>query len=458
MTQTMHNEDAERALIGSVFLDNSKMTGLEGLEAITFYKPSHRHVWRACLELHKRGTVIDVITVADHLNAAGLLDAVGGPNYLAKLSSHVPSSANYEYYRTIIERHASLRELKALGRWLEDAASNVTDYSEFLDDAQSKVVTALTAGRASTYVTSRAAMKEGFAEIEAEYKSGDVEPKLPTGFADLDEITGGWQPGDLVIVAGRPAMGKTSWVMQAMYHLAIDREVPVAVFTLEMKASTLAKRAMCSEARISMTKLRSRRMTDQEWAKLIKAAGKVGDAPLIYDETPALKIAEFRQRARQLVFEYGVQVIAVDYLQLMKCSGPTIGSREQEISAIARGLKQTAKELKVPIVALAQLNRGVESRADKRPMNSDLRESGAIEQDADIISFIYRDEVYNPESEHKGIAEFILGKHRNGGLGTVRLRFFGEYTRFESLEKNNEPNAPMASGHAASYGYTPEMD
>lgn len=449
MTQVTHNEGAERALLGCVLLDNSTMASLEGLEAIAFYKPSHRHVWRAYLELHKRRAVIDVITLADYLNAAGLLDAVGGPNFLAKLSSEVPSSANYDYYRTIVERRSSLRELKALGRWIEDAASNVTDYDVFIDEAQAKLVGALQSGKSSTFITSKEAIKQSFAEIEAECNRGHAGPKLPTGFADLDEITDGWQPSDLVIVAARPAMGKTTWVMQVLHHLAVEHKKPVAMFSLEMPAKQLATRAMCSEARIDMAKVRSRRLSEQEWARLIKAAATISDAPVIYDETAALSLSDFRQRARQLVVEHGVEVIAIDYLQLMKHRSKSVKSREQEISAISRGLKQTAKELDIPIIALAQLNRNLESRADKRPMNSDLRESGSIEQDADIIAFLYRDEVYNSESEHKGVAEFILGKHRNGGLGTVRLRFFGQHVRFESLEEKVIEN---------SGGYTPEMD
>ncbi|MEC9440813.1 MAG: replicative DNA helicase [Myxococcota bacterium] len=828
-----HNDEAERSLLGSIFLDNRVIDEVTSLvQPEDLYRESHRHIFRAMIALHARGDVVDVITLADYLQAEKLLDAVGGPNFLARLSQDVPSAAHVTYYATIVSRKASLRNFITTAHALVDECYNdVSDFEAFMDDAEAKLFAITQAGVKKNYSTMREIIKEAFAQIEALYQKAEQVTGVPSGFIDLDDITAGWQPSDLVIVAARPAMGKcltassrvllqsgevatiedlflrgeaapltlnnqlqfdgavasaflddglkpvwrlttalgrqvevteihplltldgwsslgnlsvgdrigvprslpvfgeieaehddlvtmatllagshydgerlqisvssdeflpamqqvlashpdvqvftpersvevhqtdssfvskfelhearagalaellaatglwgvtpsdrtipgeifqlsedslalflraflsasgdcskpasvrvmvqstmlleqlshlllrfgviarlsrdevlpslsiehrpsleilsarfglplsledvsditdvipveiwthieqrlgavtwaelfqrtesllsvadvgrklltreevgqiaevlespslmlvaesalywdeivsiepigeqqvydltvpethnfvandvcvhnTALTLNMAAHAAIERKVPVAYFSLEMANVQLAIRMLCSEARVDQGKLRTGRMTEQEWARLIKAAGTLSEAPIFLDDTPALPIMEFRSKARLLKAEQDIGIIFVDYLQLMKARGSNIGSREQEISEISRSLKGIAKELSVPVIALAQLNRGVESRADKRPMNSDLRESGAIEQDADIISFIYRDEVYNPESEHKGIGEVILGKHRNGSLGTVRLRFFGQYTRFENL-------------------------
>ncbi len=430
-----HNDEAERSLLGAIFLENRVFDEVLAIvQPEDLYRESHRHIFRAMAALHARGDAIDVITVADYLAAEKLLEPVGGPNFLARLSSEIPSAANVSYYATIISRKASLRNFITTAHALIDECYNdVTDFEAFMDNAESKLFAITQSGAKKGYVSMREVIKEAFAQIEALYQKAEQVTGVPSGFIDLDDITAGWQPSDLVIVAARPAMGKTAMTLNMAAHAAIERKVPVAYFSLEMANVQLAIRMLCSEARIDQSKLRTGRMTEQEWARLIKAAGTLSESPIFLDDTPALPIMEFRSKARLLKAEHDIGIIFIDYLQLMKATGKSIGSREQEISEISRNLKGIAKELQVPVIALAQLNRGVESRADKRPMNSDLRESGAIEQDADIISFIYRDEVYNPESEYKGLAEFILGKHRNGGLGTVMLRFFGQYTRFENL-------------------------
>ena len=446
-----HNDEAERSLLGAIFLDNRVVDEVSAqVQPEDLYRESHRHIYRAMMVLHGRGDAIDVITLADHLNAEGLLDAVGGPNFLARLSSEVPSAANVSYYATIVARKASLRNFISTAHGLIDECySDVADFESFMDNAESKLFAITQSGAKKGYATMREIIKEAFAQIEALYQKSEQVTGVPSGFIDLDEITAGWQPSDLIIVAARPAMGKTALTLNMMAHAAIERKIPVAYFSLEMANVQLAIRLLCSEARLDQSKLRTGRMTEQEWARLIKAAGVLSDSPIFLDDTPALPIMEFRSKVRLLKAEHDIGIIFIDYLQLMKARGANIGSREQEISEISRNLKGIAKELSVPIIALAQLNRGVEQRADKRPMNSDLRESGAIEQDADIISFIYRDEVYNPESEHKGIAEFILGKHRNGGLGTVRLRFFGQYTRFENLAPEMSDGGGGGGGAAA---------
>jgi replicative DNA helicase len=430
-----HNDEAERSMLGAVFVDNRAVDEVSALvQPENLYREPHRHIFRAMLELHGRGEAIDVITLADYLSAEGLLDAVGGANALARLSHEVPSATNVSYYATIVKRKASLRAFIAAAHTLIDECySDVSDFDGFMDRAEAELFAITRSGAQKSYATMREVIREAFAQIEALYQKAEQVTGVPSGFADLDEITAGWQPSDLIILAARPAMGKTAITLNMASHAALERQVPVAFFSLEMSNVQLALRMLCSESRVDQGKMRTGRLTEQEWARLLKGAKSLSESKIFLDDTPALPIMELRSKARQLKAEHDIGIIFVDYLQLMKAPGRNIGSREQEISEISRNLKGIAKELNVPVIALAQLNRGVEQRADKRPMNSDLRESGAIEQDADIISFIYRDEVYNPESEDKGLAEVILGKHRNGGLGTVKLRFFGQFTRFENL-------------------------
>lgn len=435
-----HNDDAERSMLGAVFLDNRALDEVASVvQPEDLYRESHRHIYRAMLTLHHRGEAVDVITLADQLHSEGVLEAIGGPNFLARLSNEVPSAANIGYYANIISRKSALRAfIGAAHTLIDDCYGDVTDFDAFMDRVESELFAITQAGAKKGYATMREVIKEAFSQIESLYQKAEQVTGVPSGFIDLDAITAGWQPSDLIILAARPAMGKTALTLNMAAHAAIERKVPVAFFSLEMANVQLAIRMLCSEARIDQGKLRTGRMGEQEWARLIKAAGVLSESKIFLDDTPALPIMEFRSKVRKLKAEHDIGIIFIDYLQLMKAPGRNVGSREQEISEISRNLKGIAKELNVPIIALAQLNRGVEQRADKRPMNSDLRESGAIEQDADIISFIYRDEVYNPESEDKGIAEVILGKHRNGALGTVRLKFFGSFTRFENLAPDME--------------------
>ncbi len=430
-----HNDDAERSVLGAVMLNQRILDEIQGtLFPEDFYREPHRHIYRAMLDMHARGEPIDPVTLSDSLNASDSLESVGGPDELNKLIGVVPSTANVEHYSTIVRRKSALRSfIAAADTLVEEAYQDVPDMETFMDEAERRIFEITQRGTKRGYATMREVIKETFTQIEALFIESKSVTGVPSGFMDLDEITAGWQPSDLIILAARPAMGKTSFTLNMVSHAAVERKVPAAFFSLEMSNSQLAIRMLCSEARVDQSRLRRGRMTEQEWARLIKAAGSLSEAPIFLDDTPALSIMEFRSKCRRLKAEHDLGIIFVDYLQLMRGSAQTRGSREQEISEISRNLKAVAKELDVPIIALAQLNRGVEQRADKRPMMSDLRESGAIEQDADIITFIYRDEVYNPETERKGIAEIILGKHRNGSLGTVDLRFFGAYTRFENL-------------------------
>lgn len=430
-----HNDDAERSLLGSILLDNRVLDEIQGrVKAEDFYRESHRHIFRAMEQLHRRGEALDVITLADHLAASDLLENVGGPNFLARLSSEVPSAANVEHYGNIVRRKASLRAfISAADGLVEECYGDVNDVDSFMDSAEQTLFAITQSGAARSYATMREVIREAFGQIEALYQKSEQITGIPSGFVDLDDLTAGWQPSDLIILAARPAMGKTSFTLNMLTHAALHRNTPAAFFSLEMSNQQLAIRMLCSEAHIDQSRLRRGQMTEAEWNRLIKAAGTLSEAKIFLDDTPALPIMEFRSKVRRLKAEHDVGVVFVDYLQLMRGSARNSNNREQEISEISRNLKAVAKELNIPIIALAQLNRGVEQRADKRPMMSDLRESGAIEQDADLILFIYRDEVYHPDTEAQGLAEIIIGKHRNGGLGTVRLRFFNTHTRFENL-------------------------
>ncbi len=437
-----HNEDAERSVLGAVLLDNQVLDELSGqLAPEDYYREGHRHVFRAMLELHQRGEPIDVLTLADYLEAEDRLEAAGGPSYLTRLSGAVPSAANVNHYAEIVQRKSSLRQfIAAAGDLINECYGDVNDFEAFMDGAEQRLFAITQLGQKRDYAVMRDVVKEAFTEIEALYQKDEQITGVPSGFIDLDDMTAGWQPSDLIVVAARPGMGKTSFTLNMAAHAAIQRNIPSAFFSLEMSNVQLAIRMLCSEARINQSNLRKGSMTEQEWARLIKAAGTLSEAPIYLDDTPGLPIMEFRSKARRLKAEHDIEIIFVDYLQLMTGTqhSRSSGSREQEISEISRNLKGVAKELEIPIIALAQLNRGVEQRSDKRPKISDLRESGAIEQDADLISFIYREEMYDEDTEAQGLAEIIIGKHRNGSTGKINLRFFGPYTRFENLAHEDE--------------------
>lgn len=430
-----HNDDAERSLLGSIMIDPQTVDEISGqVDAQDFYREAHRHIYRAMVNLHQRGEAIDLITLADYLKTSEQLEAVGGPNYLVRLSSEVPSAANVGHYGMIVRRKAALRNFIGTANSLvEECYGDVNDVDSFMDDAERRLFEITQKGQARGYSSLKEVVGEAFRQIEALFHKNEHITGVPSGFVDLDEITAGWQRSDLIIVAARPAMGKTSFTLNMLTHAALVRKTPAMFFSLEMSNTQLAIRMLCSEGRIDQSKLRRGNMTEQEWSRLLRATGDLSAAKIFLDDTPSISIMDFRSKCRRAKAEHDIGIIFVDYLQLMRGTSQSKGSREQEISEISRNLKAVAKELDVPIIALAQLNRGVEQRADKRPMVSDLRESGAIEQDADIIMFIYRDEVYHPETEKQGIAEIIIGKHRNGALATVDLRFFGAHTRFENL-------------------------
>ncbi len=427
--------EAERSVLGGILLTNDALADvMEHLKVDDFYREPHRKVFNAMMELSTRNDPIDLITLADELRKRGELEEVGGTPFLAGLDSYVPATAN-------LTRYAKIVRDKALARRLISAAHEIAregyeqkgDVDELLDGAEARIFE-VTEKKASTAFTPLAtSVKRVFANLEELYDKATDITGVATGFTAFDTMTAGLQKGDLIIVGGRPSMGKTSVVMNMAGHIAIELKRPVAVFSLEMSADSLTTRLFASEARVDGQRLRTGRLLDSDWPKLARAADKLFKAPMFIDDSAGLTALEMRAKCRRLKAKTGdLALVVVDYLQLMK-GKPGTDSREQEISDISRGLKALARELECPVIALSQLNRSLERREDKRPQMSDLRESGAIEQDADLICFIYRDEVYNKESPDKGIAEIIIGKQRNGPTGVVRVAFQRDYTRFENL-------------------------
>ncbi|MBC7357848.1 MAG: replicative DNA helicase [Desulfacinum sp.] len=429
-----HQIEAEQSLIGGMLLDNSGLpAAMELLKGDEFYREAHRIIFRAMQDLFERNEPVDLITVTDLLQQRQELEAVGGAAYLASLTQLVPSAANVPTYAKIVSEKAILRRLiqvaGEISSWCYGAGKNA---EEVLDRAESAIF-AITENRIrNSYAPIKDVVKESIRTIESLQERRELVTGVPTHFRDLDKITSGLQPSDLIIIAGRPSMGKTAFALNIARNAAMKSGIPCAVFSLEMSKEQLAMRLLCSEARVDSQKVRTGFLSQQDCAKLLTAAGYFMEAPLFIDDTPAITTLELRAKARRLKMEHGIGMIMVDYLQLMR-SREHSERRELEISDISRSLKALAKELNVPVVALSQLNRKVEERHDKRPQLSDLRESGAIEQDADVIAFIYRDEVYNPESKDKGTAEIIVSKQRNGPTGRVKLAYINSYTRFEDL-------------------------
>jgi replicative DNA helicase len=443
--------DAEASILGGVLLRNEVLTQLDTLEVQDFYSPKHQHVFEAMRALEATAKPIDVVTVENELERMGKLEAVGGVAALGELALRVPTADNVVAYAEIVAD-------KAQARALMTAASEITDkgydheleIKDYLDDAEAKIFAVTQRKDKSGPEPIKGLIKKVFGSLDERFNSADGITGVPTGFADLDQKTAGLQPTELIILAARPAMGKTSFALSLAQNAAISGGWPCLVFSLEMSSTQLAERMLCSEAKVDASALRRGQLQRQDMTNLTYAANTLSKAPILIDDTPALSLREVRARARRFrsdksLFQNGPHgpkktgLIVVDYLQLMRGSPQAAkASREQEISEISRGLKSLAKELGCPVMALSQLNRSLESRTDKRPQLSDLRESGAIEQDADVIFFIYRDVVYNKESETPNIAEVIIGKNRHGATGTVETHFEGRFTRFENLSKRDE--------------------
>ncbi|ARG97135.1 replicative DNA helicase [Legionella micdadei] len=436
-----HSAEAEQSIIGGLMLDNQVWDKISSKLCETdFYRTEHRILYRAIAELAKKNQPFDVVTLLDILKSTNELDDAGGETYLFELANNTPSVANVSAYADIVREKSVQRQLITVANDIADSAYNPVgrNVTELLDFAETKVFAiAEQTGGDGGPESIKSILVKAVERIDALYHNGDSVTGLATGLSDLDEMTSGLQPSDLIIVAGRPSMGKTTLVMNMAEHAAIKANKPVLVFSMEMPADSLAMRMMSSLGRIDQHRIRTGKLDDEDWPRVTSAVHMLSEAPLFIDDTPALSPAEMRARCRRLAKEQGkLGLIVVDYLQLMQVPGFKADNRTAEISEISRSLKALAKELEVPVIALSQLNRSLEQRHDKRPVMSDLRESGAIEQDADLICFIYRDEVYNEDSPDKGIAEIIVAKQRNGPIGKVRVAFLGKYTRFEDLAFN----------------------
>ena len=436
------NVEAEQAVLGSILLKADVFgTVLEILTPDDFYKDTHRLIYNAMIDLFDRNEPQDLLTVTNLLRDLNKLDKAGGPTYLASLTAMVPVTANIGSYAKIIREKAILRNLISVNT---DIASRCYeeqhDIDILVDEAEQAIFDIAGKKGGQNFTPVKHIVPKAFAAVEQLYKRKELITGVPTGYIDIDKMTAGLQPSDLIILAARPSMGKTSFAMNIAQHASLVEKTGVAVFSLEMSKEQLVMRLLSSVGRIDSQRIRTGKLRSEDWPKLTRAVGMLSDAPIYIDDTPAISVLEMRAKVRRLAAQYDIGLIVVDYLQLMR-GRSGIENRTQEISEISRSLKALAKEHNLPVIALSQLNRGLEGRTDKRPMMSDLRESGAIEQDADVICFIYRDEVYNKSEDNpeRGIAEIIIGKQRNGPTGIARLAFIKEYTMFENLTSYDGP-------------------
>ncbi|MFM6926853.1 MAG: replicative DNA helicase [Bdellovibrio sp.] len=440
------NLDAEQSILGGLMLDREALDQVgDILFAEDFYKPAHQKIYAAIKELHGKSQPIDIITVTNVLQAEGSMDVVGGPEYLIGLLDKTISSANIQSHAKIVREKSLLRKMiLTSGKIIERAYDqDFTDVESFMDQAESDIFKLAETKQTSGLVGSMEIVKASIQKIEELYKRKADVTGLPSGFTDLDKMTSGLHPGEMTIIAARPSMGKTAFSLGIAQHIALRAKKTIAYFSLEMGKESMMMRMLSSEARVNMSEIRNGKIQDSAWPKLINAASALSEAGIFIDDTPGMSPFEIRSRARRLKAEHGLDCIMIDYLQLMSMK-QKFNSREQEVAEISKGLKSIAKELQVPIIALAQLNRGVEGRADRRPMLSDLRESGSIEQDADVIMMLYRDDYYDKEDPDKaGHAEVIVGKQRNGATGTVKLRFDAKYARFRDAENEGPGMNPL---------------
>ena len=427
--------EAEQAVLGALLIDPNAITRVvESLRPDSFYKQSHRFIYTTIVKLFNNNDPIDIVTVSEHLRTIDKLELVGGRAYINDLALSVITSANLEYYSKIITEKSVLRELIKAGSEIASLGYEDEHVEKAVDSAE-QIVFAISQRKNTTNLTAIGELVlDGYNLIEKRYNSRDELTGIPSGFYDLDNLTAGFQPSDLIIVAARPSMGKTAFCLNIAQEVGIKNKKPVAVFSLEMSKEQLVQRMLCSEAEIDSNRLRTGHMHTDDWAKLSKAMGEMGDCPIFIDDSPGATVTDIRAKCRRLCMEQKeLGLVIIDYLQLMEGSGPKKFDRVQEISQISRGLKNLARELKTPIIALSQLSRAVEARQNKKPMLSDLRESGSIEQDADIVMFIYREDYYDPENlDKKGKADIIIAKQRNGPVGSVELLFHGSIVKFKN--------------------------
>ena len=429
--------EAEQAILSSMFIDKEAVAAaMELLKTDSFYRPDHQLIFEAAMELYSSGKPIDIITVKSRLEEKGVFEQVGGIAYIAQIASAVGSSVNARHYAQIVEQKAVLRRLiKTTTEISQECYDGKTNLNTIMENAEKGIFDIMNGRTSGEMSHIREVTVSAFEKIEDIYKNKGKLTGVATGFVDFDAKTAGLQRSDLVLLAARPSMGKTAFALNIAQNAAIRHNIPVAIFSLEMSKEQLVNRMLCSEAMIDAQKLRTGELMDDDWPKLIQAMGPLSQANIYIDDTPGVSPMDIRSKCRKMKLEKGLGLILIDYLQLMSGDGK-IESRQQEISAISRSLKAIAREMDAPVIALSQLSRACEQRSDHRPMLSDLRESGAIEQDADVVAFLYRDEYYFPETEAKNQAELIIAKQRNGPTGTVNLAWLGQYTKFGNLLKS----------------------
>ena len=433
-----HDLEAEQAVLGCMLTDkDSVISAVETLTEDDFYREDNKIIYKAILNLYNRAEAVDIITLKDELSAMGKLDAIGGLEYLAELPDKVPTTSNVERYIKIVEEKATLRSLIRTANDIINSGYDPTqDVEDIMDNAEKKIFNIMQKKNQTGYSSIKDILVDSFTELEDLYNRKQHVTGVPTGFIDLDNRTAGLHNSDLVLVAARPAMGKSAFALNIATNAALSAGTRVAIFSLEMSKEQMANRILGSVAQVDGNSIRTGRIADDDWIKLANASGELSQTGIYIDDTPGISVMEIRAKCRKLKMEKNIGLVVIDYLQLVQGSNKRAGSREQEISEISRSLKILAKEINVPVIALSQLSRAPEQRPDHRPMLSDLRESGAIEQDADIVMFLYRDDYYNQDSEKKNIAEVIIAKHRAGSTGTVELAWLGNYTKFANLAKD----------------------
>ncbi|MEJ8777105.1 replicative DNA helicase [Pseudogracilibacillus sp. ICA-222130] len=438
-----HNIEAEQAVIGAVFLEAEAFsTAAERLTSKDFFRASHQVIFQAMYELFEKGEPIDLVSVTILLTNKGEIDVAGGAVYLTEIAESVPTAANIDYYARIVEEKALLRRLiKTATDIVTESFDKEDSVEAVLDTAEKSILEVANKKNTGAFKPIKDVLINVYENIEQLHHQEDEVTGIPTGFKDLDRMTAGFQRNDLIIVAARPSVGKTAFALNIAQNVAVRANENVAIFSLEMGAEQLVQRMLCAEGNIDSQRLRTGKLEQEDWGKLTMAMGSLSHAGIYIDDTPGVRVTDIRSKCRRLKQEHGLGMIIIDYLQLIQGSEGSQENRQQEVSEISRSLKGLARELEVPLIALSQLSRGVESRQDKRPMMSDLRESGSIEQDADIVGFLYRDDYYDKESEQQNIIEIILAKQRNGPTGTVELAFVKEYNKFVDLDRRYDESS-----------------
>ncbi len=431
-----HNIEAEQSVIGSMIIDKTSIAeAMEVLKAEDFYKDSHKAIFNAILDLYQKDIAVDIITLTEHLKSTDRLEAAGGITYISELSGSVISTANVQSYIKIVSDKSILRKLiRSSTKIIEESYNNQDDVLKAMDLAEKEIFNLSNSKSTSDFEPMSVVLERGFLEIERLFNNKGETTGVASGFRELDMKTSGFQKGDMVLIAARPSMGKTTFALNLAEHAALRAGKSVAIFSLEMSKEQLAYKLLCSQAHVDMLKLRTGNLDDKDWENIAKASGPLASAKIFIDDTAGMSVMEMRSKCRRLKIEQGIDLVLIDYLQLMSGSKGGSESRQQEVSEISRSIKALAKEMQCPVIALSQLSRAPEQRTDHRPMLSDLRESGSIEQDADLVMFLYRDEYYDKETEDKNIAECIIAKQRNGPTGTVKLAWLGQFSKFGNLD------------------------